>query len=460
MSAPFQPTTDDAAFAAYLDRLAAAMQHQSRHQPLRDYCTGLLLPDGRKSVEPMAARLAPATARTKHKTLLNFVSEGTWSDTAVLTAMREAVLPAIEAHGPVRFWITDETSMAKKGMHSVGVARQYCGELGKVENCQVMVSLSVANDVAGLPIAARLYLPEDWIANDERRAKAGIPLDVGFQTKPSLALDQIRAAHAAGVPPGVVLADEVYGSCATFRQGVSALGLEYAVAVRSTQEVRPSQDRRRARPWRGEAAVTVRTLAARLPRSAWRWVTWREGSGPELSGRFAMIRVRVGPDGAPGDQTLLVEWPVGERAPVGYWLVTLPPRTPLTAVVATAKARWWVEQGYRDLKQEVGLGGYEGRGWRGFHHHVTLTFAAYGFLIMRRCQTLGPAGGRATTYTFPVVADSTRPPLRPERHAPASIPTMRRRLTVGLARRLPRCPYCHATPPPPIRTPEPLPLSA
>jgi SRSO17 transposase len=125
MSAPFQPTTDDAAFAAYLDRLAAAMQHQSRHQPLRDYCTGLLLPDGRKSVEPMAARLAPATARTKHKTLLNFVSEGTWSDTAVLTAMREAVLPAIEAHGPVRFWITDETSMAKKGMHSVGVARQY-----------------------------------------------------------------------------------------------------------------------------------------------------------------------------------------------------------------------------------------------------------------------------------------------------------------------------------------------
>jgi len=319
MSAPFQPTTDDAAFDTYLDRLAAAMQHQSRHQPLRDYCTGLLLPDGRKSVEPRAARLAPATARTRHKTLLNFVSEGPWSDTAVLTAMRKAVLPAIEAHGPVRFWITDETSRAKKGVHSAGVARQYCGELGKVENCQVMVSLSVANDVAGLPIAARLYLPEEWIANDERRAKAGIPLDVGFQTKPSIALDQIRAAHAAGVPPGVVLADAVSGSSATFRQGVSALGLEYAVAVRSTQEVRPPRDRRRARPWRGETAVTVRTLAARLPRSAWRWVTWRAGSGPELSGRFAMIRVRVGPDGAPGDQTLVVEWPVAHRRALAHW---------------------------------------------------------------------------------------------------------------------------------------------
>src|SRR4051812_13586790 len=311
-------------------------------------------------------------------------------DTAVLTAMHETVLPAIEAHGPVRFWITDETSMAKKGERSVGVARQYCGELGKVENCQVMVTLSVATDVAGLPIAARLYLPEEWIDHDERRAKARIPLDVGFQTKPSLALDQIRAAHAAGVPPGVVLADEVYGSSAAFRRGVAALGLDYAVAVRSTQEVRPPQDRRRARPWRDETAVTVRTLVARLPRSVWRWVRWREGSGADLTGRFAMIRVRVGPDGAEDEQTLLVEWPTGDRDPSGYWLVTLPPATPLAEVVATAKVRWWVEQGYRDLKQEVGLGDYEGRGWRGFHHHVTLTFVAYGFLLIRPAPAAPP----------------------------------------------------------------------
>jgi hypothetical protein len=186
----------------------------------------------------------------------------------------------------------------------------------------------------------------------------------------------------------------------------------------------------------------VRALAARVPRSAWRWVTWREGSGPELSGRFAAIRVRVGRDGAAGEQTLLLEWPVGATDPVGYWLVTLARQTPLQDVVATAKGRWWVEQNYRELKQEVGLGDFEGRGWRGFHHHLTLSFAAYGFLVMRRCQQPWPAGGRAGVLSFPVVADPTHPPIRPERHAPTSIPTMRRRLTVGLARRLPRCPCC------------------
>ena len=186
-----------------------------------DYCTGLLLPEGRKSMEPMAARLAPARTRTMHKTLLNFVSEGAWSDEAVLAAMRSQVLPAMQAHGPLRFWIVDESGMPKKGKYSVGVARQYCGEVGKVDNCQVMVSLSVANEAACLPLAAQLYMPE--AVDEERRSKVGVPLDVVFQSKPALALEQIRAAHAAGVPPGVVLADE--GSTASFRQGVSALGL-------------------------------------------------------------------------------------------------------------------------------------------------------------------------------------------------------------------------------------------
>src|SRR3954468_11542174 len=268
MSEHFHPTDDEIAFDAYLDALAPAMQHRSREQPLRDYGAGLLLPEGRKSVEPMAARLAPSAARTKHKTLLNFVADGAWSDEAVLAALRGEVLPGMKAHGPVRFWIVDETGMPKKGEHSVGVARQYCGELGKVESCQVLVSLSVATDAACLPIAARLYLPETWAHDAERRAT--VPLDVTFQTKPALALEQIRAAHAAGVPPGVVLADEVYGSTATFRQGVAALGLDYAVAGRAAIEVGPPRHERRARFWqqRDRAAVAVRTLAALLPRSA------------------------------------------------------------------------------------------------------------------------------------------------------------------------------------------------
>jgi SRSO17 transposase len=270
-----------------------------------------------------------------------------------------------------------------------------------------------------LPLAAQLYLPEAWAVDEERRSKVGVPLDVVFQSKPALALEQIRAAHAAGVPPGVVLADEVYGSTASFRQGVSALGLDYAAAVRATTPVRPPLDKRRARLWRGQdAALSVRALAARVPRSAWR----SEGSGPELSGRFAAIRVRVGRDGAEGEQTLLLEWPVGVTDPVGYWLVTLARQTPLHDVVATAKGRWWVEQNYRELKQEVGLGDFEGRGWRGFHHHLTLSFAAYGFLVMRRCQQPWPAGGRAGVLSFPVVAAPIRPSDRNATRPPRSRP--------------------------------------
>ena len=202
--------------------------------------------------------------------------------------------------------------------------------MGKVDNCQVMVSLSVANEAACLPLAARLYLPEAWAVDEERRSKVGVPLDVVFQSKPALALEQIRAAHAAGVPPGVVLADEVYGSTASFRQGVSALGLDDAAAVRATTPVRPPLDKRRARLWRGQdAALSVRALAARVPRSAWRWVTWRQGSGPELSGRFAAIRVRVGRDGAEGEQTLLLEWGSRIRLAIGWspWRAIPPSRT-------------------------------------------------------------------------------------------------------------------------------------
>src|SRR4051794_16610492 len=214
-----------------------------------------------------------------------------------------------------------------------------------------------------------------------RRGAVGVPLDVAFQTKPAIALDLIGRALADGAPPGVVPGDEVYGSTAGFRRGVAGLGLDYAVAVRSTITVLPPEDGRRARLWRErDGLLSVRALAARIPRSAWRWITWREGSGPELTGRFAKVRVAVEHE---GEQTLLVEWPTGDRDPVGYWLVMLPPQTPIKAMVAAAKGRWWVEQGYRDLKQEVGLGDYEGRGWRGFHHHVTLCFAAYGFLVLR-----------------------------------------------------------------------------
>ena len=177
---------------------------EDRARPLEDYCTGLLMPGERKSVEPMAAVVAPAHVSAKHQSLLHLVGQGAWSDEAVLAKVRELVLPAIEAQGPIEAWIVDDTGFAKKGVHSVGVARQYCGRLGKTDNCQIAVTLSIANHAASLPIAYRLYLPEDWVADEARRRKAHVPDAVKFHTKPEIALDQVRAALAAGVAPGVL----------------------------------------------------------------------------------------------------------------------------------------------------------------------------------------------------------------------------------------------------------------
>jgi len=191
----------EARFAAYVESLASVIGHKDRIGPLRDYCTGLMLPCERKSVEPMAAVTAPSRTAAQHQSLLHFVGEGGWSDERVLAKVHETVLPAIERAGPVEAWIIDDTGFPKQGRHSVGVARQYCGQLGKQDNCQVAVSLSLANRHASLPVAWRLYLPQEWAADPARRRKAHVPADITFKTKAEIALDQLRWACAAGLPP-------------------------------------------------------------------------------------------------------------------------------------------------------------------------------------------------------------------------------------------------------------------
>jgi SRSO17 transposase len=222
---------------AYLDELATALGHADREDPFRSYCLGLLLDGERKSVEPMAARLDPAHVQAKHQSLHHFVAQAAWSDTALLEAVHRHVVPAIERQGPITAWIVDDTGIPKKGRHSVGVARQYCGQLGKRDNCQVAVTLSLANEHASLPVAYRLYLPEAWAGDAERRIKAGVPPDTPFQTKPRIALDQIRAACAAGLPRGIVLTDAAYGNDTDFRSELTALGLIYAVGIQSSTTV-------------------------------------------------------------------------------------------------------------------------------------------------------------------------------------------------------------------------------
>jgi SRSO17 transposase len=378
--------------------------HASRAASARAYCTGLLLPGERKSIEPMAARIDPGRVQAAHQSLHHVVAKAEWDDAAMLAAVREQVLPAIARHGPIRYWIVDDTGFPKKGQHSVGVARQYCGELGKQDNCQVAVSLSVANDHASLPIAHRLYLPETWTEDAERRAKAGVPEEVAFETKPAIALGQLRQALADGVPTGIVLGDAGYGDETDFRVGVSDLGLHYVLGIRPATSVwPPGEEPLPPKPWSGRGRppsrlrrspehqpVSVKELAMGLPRRAWRTVTWREGSRAELSSRFAARRLRpahrdtLRSEPWP-EEWLLIEWPKGAAEPTKCWLSNLPPRTALRDLVCAAKARWVIERDYQELKQEIGLGHYEGRGWRGFHHHASLCVAAYGFLVAERC---------------------------------------------------------------------------
>ena len=391
-------------FAAYIGGLANAAGHADRHAPLKHYCTGLLLPGERKSVEPMAARLAPDNVRRTHQSLHHLVANAPWDDQAMLEQVRQYALPVMQKQSGVVAWIIDDTSFPKQGRHSVGVARQYCGELGKSENCQAAVSLSVSTWNSSLPIGWQLYLPEVWCEDAERCEKAGVPEGVRFQTKPEIALEQIRQALEQQVPVGVVLADAGYGKGTQFRTQLTQLGLQYAVGIESNATVwepgqgplptPPRRPGRGAPPKRLQRSadhhpISVKELALGLPSSAWKEIGWRPGSEGILRSRFTAVRVRPAhrdykrTEPYP-EEWLLIEWPKKESEPTKYWLSTLPASTSLKSLVKIAKHRWIIERDYEELKQELGLGHYEGRGWRGFHHHATLCIAAYGFLVAER----------------------------------------------------------------------------
>lgn len=408
-----QTLNSETRFDAFVDGLASVIGHADRERPLRDYCTGLLASCERKCVEPMAAVTAPERTAAQHQCLLHFIGQGGWSDERVLAKVREMVLPVIERQGPVEAWIIDDTSFPKQGTHSVGVSRQYCGQLGKQDNCQVAVSLSLANAYASLPVDYRLYLPESWAHDAVRRKKAKVPEEVRFQTKPAIALDQIRAACAAGLPRGVVLMDAGYGHNGDLRNAIRSLELCYVAGILSRITVwapgteplppKPSASGRgrpakRLRRDEKHKPVTVKDLAFSLAAEDWQTITWREGTNVSLTSRFARLRVRsASRDNAQTEpwpqEWLLIEWPEGEKEPTKYWLSNVSEEMDFARLVGLAKLRWRIERDYRDLKQEVGLGHFEGRGWIGFHHHATMCIAAYGFLICER-QTIPPSGPR------------------------------------------------------------------
>ena len=427
-------------FEQFVSLMAQQLGHTDRVEPFRGYCTGLLLPVKRKSVEPMAAQLAPTRVRSEHQRLHHFVADAAWSDSAVLAAVRDYVLQnVVPRAGAPEALLIDDTGFPKQGTHSVGVARQYCGQLGKQDNCQVAVSVSLANEQYSLPVAYQLYLPKEWAQDPKRRKLAKVPEKVAFATKPALALQLLEQLQEVAGLPKVVVIDAGYGVDTAFRQRLTALGFTYVVGVTGTVTVWPDgQAPLPPKPWSGRGCkakrlrrdaehqpVSARALAMQLPQRRFHTVTWRDGTNAALSSRFAALRVRCAHrdhlrvEPYP-EQWLLVEWPTGEAAPTKYFLSTLPTGTALKELVRVTKLRWRIERDYQELKQELGLGHFEGRSWRGFHHHATLCIAAYAFLLAQRIAApkktlLHPIFGEV-----PALPEGFRPRGSPTKAAPRS----------------------------------------
>lgn len=396
---------------AFLDSMTDGMGRPERREAMRHYLVGLLLDGERKSIEPMAARLVddPSQIQAMRQRLQQCVTVSTWSDEEVwrrLAIKAECELPELEA------WVVDDTGFPKKGNKSVGVQRQYSGTLGRTDNCQVATSLHVASERGSLCIGFDLYLPESWASDVARRHEAGVPDEVEFRTKWQISLEQIEQALSWGLPPRVVLADAGYGDSTEYRDGLTERGLEYVVAVQGglvawppgRSPVPPPLTRpagKLGRPstrWTTgkQRPQTLQKIAVERGRSACTTVGWREGSRGKQSSRFGAVRIRIAHRHSigrpPGDeQWLLYEWPADEPKPTKFWLSTLPPETPIKRLVHLAKLRWRVERDYQELKQEIGLDHFEGRGWRGFHHHATLCGVAHGFLALRRALFPPPA---------------------------------------------------------------------
>ena len=360
------------------------------------YLRGLMLDGKRKSIEPMAARLEDGDEQC----LQQFVNQSPWDESVVRANLARRMSAELEPDA----WIVDDTGFAKKGRFSVGVARQYSGTLGRVDNCQVGVSLNAATDEASWPVNWRIFLPAEWDEDVERRAKAHVPDDVGHREKWRLALDMIDQARGWGLEAKVVCADAGYGEITAFRQGLDEREIAYVVQVKATtsafaESVAPERPdyRGRGRPpvprYRTERS-SLKALVLDAGRRAARQVTWREGSRGPMRSRFVALRVRPANvrlrlaaravDAELPVRWLLAEWPAGAGEPTDFWLSSLPAETPLAELVRLAKLRWRIEHDYRELKDALGLDHFEGRSYRGWHHHTTLVSVAHAFLTLER----------------------------------------------------------------------------
>ena len=408
----------------WLAPFLARLGHKARRRMCPLYVAGLIGPGDRKSVEPMASRLAPGDYDQLH----HFISSGVWDEAPLEEEL------AVQANkligGADTVLVVDDTALPKKGSHSVGVAPQYASALGKTANCQTLVSLTLARDEVPVMIGLRLFLPESWAGDVDRMAKTRVPEDWRARTKPEIALAEIDRIRAAGVSFATVLADAGYGLSASFRQGLDARGLKWAVGIPKLQKVYPSNVRvvfpiaGRGRPRKRHVPDQLSAPAEDVLATAkWRRVSWRKGTKGPLVASFAAVRVRIA-DGPPqrihakGMQHMPGEeaWLVGERRASGerkYYLSNLPPDANLKTLAAAIKARWVCEQAHQQLKEELGLDHFEGRSWHGLHRHALMAMIAYAYLQSRR---LAQASGGKKNPPRVSQADIARDPPRRSRH--------------------------------------------
>jgi SRSO17 transposase len=407
----------------YLNGIGEILHYPERKASFAMYVMGLLGEGERKSVEPIAARAAggdPELCEKYHDRMCHFLHGSRWDDRAVRQYSARYALAELTRDEPIESWIVDDTGFLKQGTESPGVQRQYTGSAGKVTNCQLAVSLTAATRTQHVPIDMDLYLPESWLDDPERRTKAHIPASLLFRPKWQIALDLVDQALLAKVPVGVANADAWYGTVAAFRGGLTARRLAYVLDVSDTKVlatlVTPAASA-------SGNVMTLRAIAEALPSRAYRTVTWREGTGGEQSSRFARVEVRLArPDPAePEEQTLLIEWPRGDKEPTHCTLSTLPKRTSLHELVRLTKQRWRTEPVYEDMKGELGLDHFEGRTYPGWHHHVTAVLACYAFVTTAVRRSFPPSARRATPARS--LHRSTRAPLRRLLHHHAARPS-------------------------------------
>jgi SRSO17 transposase len=369
----------------FLSPLIAGLGRSERRVAAARYVEGLLMPGQRKSVIPMAERLG-----VDSQSLQQFVTDSPWSEEALWRAIREEVIPHVE---PLEAWVVDETGWVKQGTHSVGVSHQYCGAVGKQANCQVSVEVVVSDGWIAAPVGGRLYLPESWSKDRARCQAAGVPEEVAFATKPELALDMLRQARRDGVPPAPVLGDSVYGNNAEFRAGLRQLEMEFFLQVDGQalkgwdQEVRTEVKRVRRYVCKGEPpAATLAELTGRIPPREWKNCSWVAAGGQTRHTRLAWREVFLQHDlrhagGELEKVWLVVDWPAGDPEPYHYYLAHLN-RSPTKArCLKLSRSRWHIEQYFQRSKDDLGLDHFEGRSWRGFHHHLVLSAVAYLFIL-------------------------------------------------------------------------------